>query len=56
MKRVELDGGILRLVVVNGIGLVILDFGGEVEVDFASKNLEEAESRFEELKGFFSLA
>jgi len=35
MKRVELEDGVLRMDVVDGIGLVILDFGEEIEVDFA---------------------
>jgi len=55
MKRVEIDGGVLRLDVVDEIGLVILDFGDEIEVDFASKNLEEVERRFKELREFFLL-
>jgi hypothetical protein len=46
----------LRLDVVDEIGLVIVDFGGEVEVDFASKSLDEVRKRFEELKEFFSPA
>jgi len=56
MKRAEMDGVVLRMDVVDGIGLVILDFEGEIEVDFASKNLEEVEKRFKELRKFFSFA
>ena len=53
MKKIKFEDGVLRLDVVDEIGLVILEFGDEIEVDFASKNLEEVDRRFKELKRVF---
>ncbi len=54
MRKVEIDGGVLRLDIVDGIGLIILDWGNEIVVDFASRDLEKAERIFQELRDFFA--